>query len=114
MNMNDTRHTQHSADIVEVKLPEIRSLCRRYDVRRLYLFGSAATGRFDPARSDLDFMVEFVDSAPPGLRGAYFSLLRELEDLFDRRIDLVTDAALQNPYRRRRIDAEKKTLYSAP
>jgi predicted nucleotidyltransferase len=102
------------AEIVEANLPALRALCNRFGVRRLDLFGSAATGRFDPARSDLDFLVEFEDTAPQGLRGAYFGLLEALESLFQRRIDLLTERGLQNPYRRRRIEAEKRTLYSAP
>ena len=43
------------AEIVETNLPALQALCRRFGVRRLDLFGSAATGRFDPALSDLDF-----------------------------------------------------------
>ena len=36
---------------------EIVSRCRAYGVERLEIFGSAADGRFDPARSDFDFIV---------------------------------------------------------
>ena len=38
---------------------ELQALCRRFHVRRLDLFGSAARGDFDPVRSDIDFLVEF-------------------------------------------------------
>ena len=48
------------ADILSHR-EELRELCRRYHVRRLDLFGSAARGDFVPARSDLDFL---VDSTP--------------------------------------------------
>jgi uncharacterized protein with HEPN domain len=51
------------ADIVERNLTAIAELCRRFGVRRLDLFGSAATGRFDPGSSDLDFLVEFEPAA---------------------------------------------------
>ena len=40
---------------------ELRDLCRRFHVRRLEVFGSAARGDFDPARSDIDFLVEFAE-----------------------------------------------------
>ena len=43
---------------------ELRELRRRFHVRRLELFGSAAGDDFDPARSDLDFLVEFERGAP--------------------------------------------------
>src|SRR5579864_2540166 len=88
------------AEIIDANLPALRALCRRFGVRRLDLFGSAATGRFDPARSDLDFLVEFE----PGERGApYFALREALSSLFRRKVDLLTEAALDNPYLRRRI-----------
>src|SRR5437868_4983824 len=45
--------------VIEQHLPKLRSLCRRFHVRRLELFGSAAREDFDPARSDLDFLVAF-------------------------------------------------------
>jgi predicted nucleotidyltransferase len=99
------------AEIVEANLPALTALCRRFGVRRLDVFGSAATGRFDPARSDLDFLVEFEQPSAGGFSGPYFGLLGALETLFQRRIDLLTDRSLENPYRRRRIEAEKRTLY---
>ena len=39
----------------------VGELCRKYSVRRLVLFGSAVTDRFDTSRSDVDFLVEFGD-----------------------------------------------------
>jgi uncharacterized protein len=102
------------AEIVESNLPAVRALCVRFDVRRLDLFGSAATGRFDPARSDLDFLVEFDKPPSGGFSNGYFGLLEQLEALFHRKVDLVTEASLENPYRRRRIEAEKINLYQAP
>ncbi|MGN6033725.1 MAG: nucleotidyltransferase family protein, partial [Thermomicrobiales bacterium] len=44
--------------LIQDNVQEIRALCERFDVRRLELFGSAATGRFDPAHSDIDFLVD--------------------------------------------------------
>ena len=39
---------------------ELTALCRRYGVRRLEVFGSAARAAdFDPKTSDADFLVEF-------------------------------------------------------
>jgi len=102
------------AEIVEANLPALRALCDRFGVRRLDLFGSAATGRFDPARSDLDFLVEF-EPMPPGPYAKACRGLREgLERLFGRSIDLLTEPALVNPYLRRQIESEKRTLYPAP
>ena len=46
--------------VIEENRRQIADLCCRYGVKRLELFGSAARGNFDPAKSDLDFFVEFV------------------------------------------------------
>ena len=89
--------------------------CRRFHVRRLDLFGSAATGRdFDPARSDLDLLVTFEPMPPAEYADAYFGLRETLEALSGRPVDLVTEAALENPYLRRRVEAERRSLYRAP
>jgi uncharacterized protein len=93
-------------------LPE---LCRRFNVRRLDLFGSAASGHdFDPARSDLDLLVDF-ESLPPGdYADTYFGLREALEAWSGRAVDLVTEAALRNPYLKRRIESERRPLFPSP
>ena len=45
--------------ILEEKALELREICRRRQVQRLSLFGSATRSSFDPASSDLDFLVQF-------------------------------------------------------
>lgn len=108
MSEDQVREGSRDATPVDAHLPEVQGLCRRFGVRRLDVFGSAATGRFDPARSDLDFLVEYEPDAPAK---AHFGLLRALEDLFGKKVDLLTERGLQNPYLRRRIDSERRTLY---
>ena len=68
---------------------QIAALCRSHGVRRLELIGSGARGDFDPARSDLDFLVEFQDEALSQLSKRYFGVLFGLEDLLKRKIDLI-------------------------
>lgn len=95
-------------------LAALPDLCRRFGVRRLDLFGSAATGRFDPRRSDLDFLVVFEEPlAPSAYADAWFGLHAALETLFGRPVDLLTEAALENPYLRRRVEAERRPLFPA-
>ena len=101
-------------EIVETKLSGIAELCRRFGVRRLDLFGSAATGRFEPTRSDLDFLVAFEEMPSGKYAKACFGLRESLEQLFGRPIDLLTEPALVNPYLRRQIESEKRTLYRSP
>ncbi len=92
----------------------IAALCRRFNVRRLELFGSAATGRFDPERSDVDLLVEFAPMPPAAYAAAYFGLSEALEAACGRPVDLVSEAALANPYLICRIAAEKRRLYPQP
>mgnify|MGYP001239251074 CR=1 FL=1 len=80
---------------------------------RFELFGSAAAGRFDPAHSDLDFLVEFQDLPPAEYARSYFELLHALEDMFQRPIDLVTVRSLTNPYLVREIERDRTVLHAA-
>jgi predicted nucleotidyltransferase len=99
---------------VRQKISALRELCTRYGVRRLELFGSAATGGFDSSRrSDLDFLVEFLPLEPGQYANAYFGLKEELEALFARDVDLVMDSAIVNPYFREELDRTRTALYAA-
>ncbi|HEX4407998.1 MAG TPA: nucleotidyltransferase domain-containing protein [Xanthobacteraceae bacterium] len=100
------------ADITQHR-EELAQLCRRFHVRRLDVFGSAARGDFDPTRSDIDFLVEFAPMTPSAYADAYFELKEALERLFDRPIDLVTDAAIRNPYFRQGVERTRAPLYAA-
>ncbi len=93
------------------RLDALRALCRRHHVRQLDLFGSALTDRFDPERSDLDVLVEFDDLPPGAYADAYFGLKQDLESLFGRDVDIVTNSALENPYFRRAVEAHRQTLF---
>jgi len=84
----------------------------RYHVFRLRLFGSAATGELTD-ESDLDFLVEFSPMTASRHADAYFGLLADLEALFDSRIDLLEDSAVENPYVRRGIERSQRLIYEA-
>lgn len=91
----------------------LADLCRRYRVNRLELFGSAADGTFDPKHSDLDFLVEFELLSPAGHYEPYFGLLESLEELFERKIDLVESGAMRNPYFIAEVNASRKVVFEA-
>jgi uncharacterized protein len=91
----------------------IGRLCKRFCVRRLDLFGSAATGAFDPRTSDLDFLIEFESPLPIGHADAYFGLLEELERLLHSKVDLVVSGAVRNPYLKESIEKSRMLLYAA-
>jgi predicted nucleotidyltransferase len=99
--------------VVLDKRAHLAELCRRFDVARLELFGSAANGRFDAQDSDLDFLVEFRPGPVHGASDRYFGLLEALQDLFRRPVDLLDATAIRNPYLMRSIEASRQLLYAA-
>ena len=98
---------------IETRADELRRLCRRYGVRRLDLFGSAATGPYDPEESDLDFLVEFQPEALDAYADAYFGLLEDLGRLFGRPVDLVVESAIRNPYFLQSVEQTRTPVYEA-
>lgn len=87
------------------------ALCQRYRVRRLQLFGSAVSGNFKPATSDLDFVAEFKDTQALDYADRYFDFAEALEKLFNRRVEVVTQRSIRNPYFRAEVDKTAQTIY---
>ena len=101
-------------DEIELNREELKALCRRFHVRRLDLFGSAARGDFDPERSDIDFLVEFDREHPDALSfDTYFGLKEALEALFGRPVDLVEPGAVRNPYLEASIEFSREPVFEA-
>jgi uncharacterized protein len=92
----------------------LKALCERYDVVRLDVFGSAARGvDFDPAASDVDFLVEFKVASRLNPLDQFFGLADALKDLFGRPVDLVESSAVRNPFVRAAIDRSREVVYGA-
>jgi uncharacterized protein len=100
--------------LIESRRQEIAQLCRRYGVIRLDLFGSAAGGQFDPRSSDFDFIVRFADADLPGIAHRFFGLAEDLERLFERPVDLLTDQPFLNPYFAQAVAETRETIYEPP
>ncbi len=92
---------------------ELVELCRRYDVARLEVFGSAARGAdFDPQTSDADFLVEFEPDSGQAPFDQYFGLAEALRRSLGRPVDLVESGAVHNPYLRAAIDRSRELVYA--
>jgi uncharacterized protein len=92
---------------------ELADICARRGVRRLEIFGSAVTGKLDPATGDLDFLVDLEPASPGELADRYFGLLEDLQTLFGLPVDLVMTAAIKNPYFLQGIAPSRTLLYAA-
>ena len=57
--------------ILKNQLDTIRSLCERYRVKTLYVFGSVLTPNFD-THSDIDLLVDFLDQDALQYTSNYF------------------------------------------
>ena len=93
-------------------LPQIRQLCEAHKVGRLYVFGSALTERFTDD-SDVDMIVDFNKEAIADLFITYFDFKYSLEDLFNRKVDLLEEQPIRNPYLKKSIDNSKVLIYDA-
>ena len=92
----------------------VAALCARFHVRRLDVFGSAARGTdFDPARSDIDLLVEFDPGQATPTFADVLALQDALESLFGRKVDLAMAGAIRNPYLRASIEASREPLHGA-
>jgi hypothetical protein len=99
---------------VELHRAVLAELCRRYRVRRLQLFGSAATSTFVPATSDLDFVAEFKGTQAADYADRYLDFAEALERLFHRPVDVVTKRAIRNPYFRAEVERTAQVIYEDP
>jgi hypothetical protein len=99
-------------DEIAKRRADLEDLGRRFRVRRLEVFGSAATGAFRSETSDLDFLVEFEAPESKGYADRYFGLLEALEALFGRQIDLVVASTVKNPYFRESVERSKVLVYA--
>ncbi len=99
--------------LVQRNIEAVAALCRQFRVKRLYLFGSAAGEGFREDASDLDFLLALDDSSPAEYTESYFALAYELERLFGRRVDLLTERAVRNPYFRQVLEDARQLVYES-
>ncbi len=97
--------------LIADKREEIVALCKEYRIRRLDLFGSAATGAFDPETSDVDFLVD-LGGYERGVAKRFFRFAEALESLLGRPVDLVTEDSITNPYFQYVVNRSRETVYA--
>ena len=86
---------------------------KQHNVKAISLFGSAAKNTMHES-SDIDFLVRFSDDIDVlEYADNYFSLLDQLEQILERKVDLVSSRSLKNPILREEIYQSKVDLYAA-
>ncbi len=90
---------------------QIHELCLRHSVGELAVFGSVLTDNFNDS-SDIDLVVDFSSIERKEYAGNYFNFKKSLEDLFQRKVDLLEKSALKNPFFLEVLQNTKKIIYA--
>lgn len=94
------------------RLDQVRALCREHGVDRLFAFGSIVSGKFDIGTSDIDLQVELLPVQDPVEKGLkLLEFWDALEELFERRVDLLTEQPIRNPVFRKVVEETKVLVY---
>ena len=96
--------------LIDVDESQLAQICRRYCVRELSVFGSAAHGTMR-SHSDIDLLVEFLPEAEPGLLD-HAGLMLDLSELLGRKVDLVSKNGLR-PFIRDSVTRDARRVYAA-
>ena len=101
---------------MELPLEAIARACQKHGVSELAVFGSVLRADFDPARSDVDFLVRFIDNDAGPWAHKFMDMKEELEALIGRSVDVVDWRGIEqstNPYRRNHILKHARSFYVA-
>lgn len=91
-------------------MQKIIALCQKHKVRKLFAFGSVLTKRFND-ESDVDLLVAFDKPEIKDYFDNYFDFKYSLEELLGRKVDLLEEQTLRNPYLKENVDATKALIY---
>jgi uncharacterized protein len=89
---------------------DIEILCKKHKVKRLYVFGSALTEKFND-KSDIDLIVDFDSVDLNNYADNYFDLKFSLQSIFQRTIDLLEEKAIKNPYFKKSVNDQRQLVY---
>ena len=96
---------------IQAYLPQVIELFVKHKIRSAYVFGSVLTDNFNK-QSDVDFLVNLLDGLDPVDAGEHlWDLEFELSDLLHRKIDLLTERSLKNPYFIKELNKTKVPIY---
>ena len=98
--------------VITDNIDKLKNLCEAHDIKEMFVFGSACTEKFSD-QSDIDILISFNDISIEKYTDNYFDLHDKLEELFKRKVDLMTENSLSNPYLIESIEETKQLLYAA-
>jgi len=100
-------------ELIVSKIQELKDICLSLKIKRLYAFGSIVSEKFND-KSDIDFLISFDEKlSVEEYTNNYFALHYQLSELFNRKIDIVTERTLSNPYFIESVEETKQLIYEA-
>ena len=98
--------------LIEINIRKIIDICKRFHVRKLWVFGSILTNRFND-KSDVDLCVDFDKSRIDIFDYAdnFFDFQYALEEIVGRKVDITEDGAVKNPYFRQELNKTRRLIY---
>ena len=96
--------------IENLKIEQIRELCKQNRVKTLFAFGSVTREDFS-ADSDIDLVVDFEEKDPFIYSELYLNLKSKLEEILKRQVDLLEERAIKNRFFRQQLESTKVPLY---
>jgi predicted nucleotidyltransferase len=96
--------------IISKNIGKIRKICKQHHIVSLFAFGSVVTENFNE-ESDIDLLVSFKPLELGEYADNYFQTAESFEKIFGRRVDLVTDKSLRNPYFIKSVNSSKQLIY---
>ena len=97
-------------DFLNGNITQIQDLCGKYNVMRLFAFGSVITDKFNE-QSDVDLIVAFEKNAIEDYFLNYFDFKYALEDILGRQVDLLEEQPIRNSYFRKNVESTKTLIY---
>lgn len=98
-------------ELIKNKEDEFDKLCKEHSVKTIFAFGSSVTGNFDIEKSDIDILVEIEEPDPVERGEKLISLWDKLEAFFNRKVDLISNQVVRNPFLRQNIENSKVLIY---
>lgn len=97
-------------NLIDLHFKDILTLCKTHKVKSLYGFGSVYTDQFN-AESDVDLVVDFENIDVLEYGDNYYDLKFSLETILKRKVDLLEEKAVKNPYFKQSLNQNKVLIY---
>jgi len=98
-------------NIITQNIAKIKAVCDKQKIKSLFAFGSVCTDKFND-QSDVDLLVTFKQMDFGEYADNYFQTADMFEKIFHRKVDLVTEKSLKNPYFIQSVNQTKTLLYN--